>query len=687
MKRTGLLKSVLAAVMVCFLVRTANAAEAPVLQVQAAKPGAAVEVERVIGDDKVIVSAVDADQKPLLGLGVPDFAVSLAGRAAKIISVQPLAESMEMPRHIVLVLDNSYSMRQREATKALLAGLGEVLKIIRPIDDVQLVAFTDKQKMTMGGRTLRVQTFKSNNAAALQAFADRIYREEIIDQTFLYEGMLAGLEIVRAMPATEPRILVVFSDGEDMGSAFKQKDVLDAVQGVGRFNAYAIDYMPGPQTDKFLTEFAARNRGQIFKATSEQSLVPIFQSVASKMEYYYILSYVFPLTGKLAIVPDSLTIEEIKTFDSSPLLGHIYFAEGSSGIPSQYVRFAGPGETAGFDEQKFRDAMAKYYQVLNIVGRRLVDKPEATLTLVGCNSNIGKEKGQKKLSAKRAEAVRDYLQAVWNIKPERLSIVARNLPEKPSASRLKEGQWENRRVEIRASDPAILAPVRSTYFTTRINKSALTVHAKEITPGDVASWKMTAANTAGKLAELAGSGAPAPELHVSLPTNNLVALGTGGDIAVKMELQGNKGQSLVLSADPVKVKFIQTSQRLAEKQDVKVQEKYALILFDFNKDTIEGLNQIIVERIAARIRDLPNATVEIIGHTDDIGKEAYNIKLSERRAMSVYKLLAAAFGQDPGDRIRHKGVGPNTPLYVNTLPEARAYNRTVTITLEYLSAE
>jgi outer membrane protein OmpA-like peptidoglycan-associated protein len=673
--------------MVGFLALTANAAEAPVLQVQAAKPGATVEVERVIGNDKVIVSAVDADQKPLLGLGVPDFAVSLAGRTAKVIAVQPLAESMEMPRHIVLLLDNSYSMRQREATKALLAGLGEVLKIIRPIDDVQLVAFTDKQKMTMGGRTLRVQTFKSNNAAALQAFAERIYRDEIIDQTYLYEGMLAGLEIIRAMPATEPRILVVFSDGEDRGSAFKQKDVLDAVQGVGRFNAYAIDYMPGPQTDKFLTEFAARNRGQIFKATSEQSLVPIFQSVASKMEYYYVLSYMFPLTGKLAIVPDSLTIEEIKTFDSSPLLGHIYFAEGSSEIPSQYVRFAGPKETAGFDEQKFRDAMAKYYQVLNIVGRRLVDRPDAMLTLVGCNSNIGKEKGQKKLSTKRAEAVRDYLQTVWNIKPERLSIVARNLPEKPSASRLKEGQWENRRVEIRASEPAILAPVRSTYFTTRINKSALTVHPKEITPGDVASWKMTAANAAGKLAELAGNGAPAPELTVSLPTNNLVALGAGGDIAVKMELQGNKGQSLVLSADPVKVKFIQTSQRLAEKQDVKVQEKYALILFDFNKDTIEGLNQIIVERIAARIRDLPNATVEIIGHTDDIGKEAYNIKLSERRAMSVYKLLTTAFGQDPGDRIRHKGVGPNTPLYVNTLPEARAYNRTVTITLEYLSAE
>ena len=89
----------------------------------------------------------------------------------------------------------------------------------------------------------------------------------------------------------------------------------------------------------------------------------------------------------------------------------------------------------------------------------------------------------------------------------------------------------------------------------------------------------------------------------------------------------------------------------------------------------------------ARIKTLPQATVEIVGHTDNIGKEAYNIKLSERRALAVYKLLAAAYGETAGDRIRHSGVGPNTPLYDNQSPEARSFNRTVTITLEYLSAE
>jgi outer membrane protein OmpA-like peptidoglycan-associated protein len=776
------------------------------LKIGVAKSGATVVIDQVIKDGKALVSVVDAGKKPLLGLSAGDFSVTQSGRKGNVTSVQPFSENLDIPRHIVLVLDNSFSMYERKAIKALLAGVGELLKTVRPIDDVQIVVFDNNKTVNMGGRALHVQTFGSNQAAELQEFIAKAYRNEgLTAGTVLNEALLAGLDIVGKMPATEPRFMVVFSDGEDLNSAFKQDDVLKAARGLDRFNVYAIDYLERPATDKFLTRLAGDTGGQIWKAKSETNLVSIFQSVASKMQYYYVVNYRFPTTGTLTVAPTDLTIdevtamgsaapstrinvsalklrpvvdsaygiarwkavvsnsrgrvaelagegapapeliiplpatdlqalaangdlavnmeledrigqslalsaapvkvrrvqtraglsvapaslkiEEIKTIDVSPMLGHIYFAKGAGEILPQYVRFSAPGETAGFDEQKFSGTLEKYYQDLNIVGKRLADKSEAKITLIGCNDNTGQEKGNRKLSTQRAEAVRDYLKAIWNIAPERMTIEVRNLPAKPSSIRLKEGQAENRRVEMLSTDPAILAPIRSTYLTTQIDSSILTVQSDIVAPYGIATWRITAANASGTLADLSGTGAPARETRIPLVSRDLKALASGGDVTVKMELQDSKGQNMLLSPDPVKVVFIQTSQQLAQKQNLRVQEKYALILFDFDKETIDPPNQEIVNRIVARIKALPQARVEIVGHTDNIGTEKYNLKLSERRALAVYKLLSAGFGEPAGDRIRYSGVGPNTPLFDNQSPEARSFNRTVTITLEYLSAE
>jgi len=276
--------------LILLFVGQAFAAGESELQVRASKPGGIVSMEREIDDSKVLLSVSDADKKPMFGLTISDFVVTKGGRTAKITSVQPVAESLDVPRNIVLVLDNSDSMRQRNAVEPLLAGVDELLKIVRPIDQVQVVVF-GREKVSMGGRDLRVRTFKSNKPGELKNFVAEVYRDGMTSTTVLHEGMLAGLDLISTMPANEPRFMVVFSDGEDLNSAYKGDEVFKATAGLARFNAYSIDYMPGPATDKFLKKFAEDNHGEIWKATSETNLVPIFQSVASKMEYYYVVSY------------------------------------------------------------------------------------------------------------------------------------------------------------------------------------------------------------------------------------------------------------------------------------------------------------------------------------------------------------------------------------------------------------
>jgi outer membrane protein OmpA-like peptidoglycan-associated protein len=118
-----------------------------------------------------------------------------------------------------------------------------------------------------------------------------------------------------------------------------------------------------------------------------------------------------------------------------------------------------------------------------------------------------------------------------------------------------------------------------------------------------------------------------------------------------------------------------------------VQEKYALILFDFDKDTIDARNQEIVNQVAARIKELPKAAVEIVGHTDNIGKPAYNIKLSDRRALAVYKLLAAAYGEETRRRASATRASVRTPAVRQPVAGSPVIQPHGDITLEYLIKE
>jgi outer membrane protein OmpA-like peptidoglycan-associated protein len=130
------------------------------------------------------------------------------------------------------------------------------------------------------------------------------------------------------------------------------------------------------------------------------------------------------------------------------------------------------------------------------------------------------------------------------------------------------------------------------------------------------------------------------------------------------------------------IRFIKREERQSQRQGYRVLEKYALILFDFDSSEIKERNKIIMDRILERVQKVPTARIRIVGHTDIIGKEAYNLDLSRRRAEAAYRQFMAD-GSVPAENITYEGVGQMDPLYENELPEGRALNRTVTVTLEY----
>lgn len=638
---------------------------------------------------KLVVSARDQADEPILNLSLADFQLSQGGRQAKILSVEPLETDMDIPLNIVLVVDNSFSMKQRGAVDPLMEALEAFYKTVRPIDNIHTVVFDEDKTLEVGGQALRLNSFNSANVEELRTFFQSSFHKKLTNGTYLYDGVAAGMDIIRSMPAKENKFLVVFSDGKDLNSQIEAESLLANDGPIDNFTAYAVDFTPATTIDPFLERFAGSAGGRTWKASSASELVPIFEAFSTTILHRYVVTYRFlhAPEGTLAMGPSQVTIEEITTLDSAPLLNHIYFDEGVAEISPKYQLLRDLAATESFDDTQLRGVMEKYGHVLNIIGKRLRENPDATVTLVGCNSNVGAEKGRKDLSSSRAEAVRAYLRYIWSIPAERIAVSAQNLPSSPSTSRNPEGQAENRRVEILSDHPAILDTIQSTYFQAVTDTEQIRLIPEVSAEAGIAAWQIALFGDDTPIDVQEGQGAPPAEIVFEVATIGLEQLASYKTLVARMTITDKEGKALKKeSGDLVEVKYVQRKQQLAERQGYRVREKYALILFDYDSDAVKDRNQIIMNRIIERLERFPQAQVTITGHTDNIGKDEYNLALSDRRALVVNDQIALAGSSAPG-KVSYSGAGPFAPLYDNALPEGRALNRTVTVALEYAAPE
>jgi outer membrane protein OmpA-like peptidoglycan-associated protein len=99
------------------------------------------------------------------------------------------------------------------------------------------------------------------------------------------------------------------------------------------------------------------------------------------------------------------------------------------------------------------------------------------------------------------------------------------------------------------------------------------------------------------------------------------------------------------------------------------------IQFDFNKSTIKPVSFPILDAVKDVLVANPKITLEVQGHTDNVGQAAYNMKLSQSRADAVKAYLVGK-GID-ASRLVSKGYGMTQPLLPNTTEANRGLNRRV----------
>ena len=103
------------------------------------------------------------------------------------------------------------------------------------------------------------------------------------------------------------------------------------------------------------------------------------------------------------------------------------------------------------------------------------------------------------------------------------------------------------------------------------------------------------------------------------------------------------------------------------------------VTFALNSAQLNPEFDSVLDKVASTLVEYNQTMIQIAGHTDSTGSHAYNMKLSEQRAMSVKNYLAGR--GVPAKRMVTVGAGPDYPVASNDTPEGRAENRRVEITI------
>lgn len=365
--------------------------------------------------------------------------------------------------------------------------------------------------------------------------------------------------------------------------------------------------------------------------------------------------------------------DEYISFRLKPLLTYLFFADNSAVIPKRY-NLLDNSQVSDFSisEVSKDSTLGIYYNLLNIIGKRMQLNPEAKIDLIGNNSNRENELNNLEISKSRAEVIRDYLISTWNIDEDRIEVNHRNLPIEPSNINTDEGIEENRRVEILSDEWEIIKPIMAEDTSYNVSPPILRFYTTSNFKTNEISWALKIFDSQKILNSMDGSGKP-PEL-IDVNLENIINSENqySDSLYYSFEIFDSENESIDYSgAIPIDFKTIQ-KKRLMNDKNLRV-DKYNLILFSFDKYDFSDANKRISDLIKSRINE--SSKVWIKAYTDRTGSDDHNFLLSNNRAKSTADLLNIRGA-------KYEGLGESILLFDNNLPEGRFYCRTVEIYVE-----
>lgn len=390
-----------------------------------------------------------------------------------------------------------------------------------------------------------------------------------------------------------------------------------------------------------------------------------------------------------------LTVEEIPSRQMHPVLPFIFFDRNADSIPNRYIRLQAR-ETTGFSEEKFSrlGTLEIYYHLLNILGKRMKSRPEATVRLVGTLADDEQAAGID-LASRRAEAVMMYLRDVWRIQPDRITIESRINPTKPTAVFQKQGgqmmlNEEHRRVELYSDDWELLQPLVFTDTLREASPPSVKFFLQAETRTPLQRWAMTIEQSKQMIWSVNGTGVNPPAELVWNPSRQQGTIPrTENVVRCNFDFVEQSGEGATATVS-FPVEQITLAEKFRRGEQTRSTDVYRILNDDIDNSNTQAKSPSDIERILKLIaaqRFLARATVTATGYNDKVldtyGNAAQNLALAKERATAVAKALANVIS--PGNHIPRaipQARGGKVSIYPEFTPEGRMYSRMVELRVD-----
>jgi len=354
-----------------------------------------------------------------------------------------------------------------------------------------------------------------------------------------------------------------------------------------------------------------------------------------------------------------------------PLLNYIFFDKNSAEIPNRYYQFTSEtSQQFNYKQLLNLTTLEKYHHILNIIGYRMRLNPDAKIILTGCNSGDD-ENNDTALSQARCKSVREYLLNVWDINKSRIICKYRNLPDKFSNLDDSLSIEENRRVEITttAQDILNLLTTNDTLISSSENSFMINIENGE---KNIGKWKLTVSNNNKIVKVFSNKGKIPPQILWNPTKEEINSLDFEYPLVFSLINEDTTNYQFSVKKI-VEIKVDKAVQRNASEQQKYKIENYNLILFDFDSYKLSKEHNAIIKSIISNLNNAPKIIIE--GHSDIVGEQLYNKKLSYDRARSVYDSI-----KEMNNQVNATYLGTGySEIFNNSLPEGRFYSRTVII--------